>query len=152
MANSTNQILWGALLSSLAIYLGVAFAVAPSQTPREDADMMGFALLGMTFTTAFASVIIRSKMLVEPIRSGEIDPRSAEGMQRAFVPFMLCLVLSEAIGIFGLVLSLLAGDPLYAVPFVAVGAALMLYHRPTARALEPPRSGALRGLDSTPIT
>ena len=62
-------------------------------------------------------------------------------MARAFTPFVLNLVLSESIGIYGLVLSFLSADPSYVFAFGAGAIALLWVHRPTAPDLVPPPGG-----------
>ena len=153
MATATNRIIWAALVASLFVYGAVAFVVAASRPPAEaPSPRLLAALLGVVaLTTGLATIMIRGRMLVVPIARGELDPRSPSGGQRAFVPYILCLALTESIGLYGLVLSLLAGNARWSLPFLAVALALMLVHRPTAPELRSPQSGASAHLDATPI-
>jgi hypothetical protein len=61
-------------------------------------------------------------------------------------------VLSESVGIYGLVLALLSGYPGYSVAFTCVALVLMYVHRPTARDLTPAIGDGYPGNDPTPIT
>jgi F0F1-type ATP synthase membrane subunit c/vacuolar-type H+-ATPase subunit K len=153
MDTRNNRIVWWALLSTLVVYGVVAFVVAPTTGPREGmptpllAGMLGVVAV----TTGLASIFVRGRALVGPIRSGDLDPRSPEGLQRAAGPYIVCLVLAESVGLFGLVLALLAGRPGFALPFLAGAFALMVVHRPSASELQPSRGGPHAHLDSSPI-
>jgi hypothetical protein len=153
MANTTNRLIWWALIASIGIYAAVAYMIAGVQEPRDGTyvHVMAAALGVVSMTIAVVTIFIRGRMLVGPIKRGELDPRTPAGLQRAFVPFLLCLVLSESVGIYGLVLALLSGISLYAAPFLVIATVLLLIHRPTAPELVPPRSGAAGHLDASPI-
>ena len=138
MGNSTNRILWGALVASLLIYLVVAFVAAPEGNPDFPVGIMAMTLAALSVATAVGTFVYRKSALAGPIQRGEIDPSSQEGMAKAFPPFIVCLVLSESVGIYGLVLAFLAGEGAYAVPFVLAGVALLYLHRPTAPDLHVP--------------
>ncbi|MBW2421929.1 MAG: hypothetical protein JRH19_25565 [Deltaproteobacteria bacterium] len=122
MANFTNRILWWCLVLVISIGIGAG------------------------------SLLYRRHALSGPIQSGKLDPSRPEGLEKAFLPFMINLVLSESVGIFGLVLSFLSGQPAYSIAFAAGALVLMYLHRPTARDLVPPISGSQRGLNPKPIT
>lgn len=153
MANATNRLIWWALLSAIVVYGVVSFTVAPSLDVAVDTDvrLVAVALGVVSLSTAVATIFIRGRMLVGPIQRGDLDPRRPEDMQRAFVGFLLCMVLTESIGIYGLVVALLSGNGIGSVPFLAVAFGLMLVHRPTAGDLRPPAGGAHGYLDSAPI-
>jgi len=143
MANATNQLVWWSLVVSLLVYLGVAHVVAlEAGSASASAPLLRslFALIGLG--VAFGTIAYRRQALVEPIRSGRLDPRSGEGQQTAFRVLVVNLALSESVGIFGLVLALLSGDPRQSWPFVVGALILMFVHRPTASDLVPPASGA----------
>lgn len=153
MANATNRIIWWALFSALFVYAVIAFVVAPTMSIDAGANVLLIAVaLGVvSLSTAVATIFIRGRMLVGPIQSGALDPRKPEDMQRAFVGFILCIVLTESIGIYGLVLAMLSGNGTWALPFLAVALMLMGVHRPTAGDLRPPAGGPNAHLDSAPI-
>ncbi len=152
MANPVNRMLWWALTMSLPIYVVVAHVanVQPSETAQIPLLTGIFAV--MSFGLAAGTVLYRRVALVRPIQTGALDPSTPAGAQKAFTPFILNLVLSEAVGIYGLVLSFLSGNPLFSLVFSLAAFLLMWIHRPTAPALTPPLAPHQRGLDSTPIT
>lgn len=153
MDTHINRIVWWSLLSALVVYGVVAFVIAPAIGPRENMPTPVLAgVFGVVaVTTGLASIFVRGRALVGPIRSGALDPRSPEGLQRAAAPYIACLVLAESVGLFGLVLAMLSGRPGFALPFLAGAFALMVVHRPTAAELQPPRGGPHAHLDSSPI-
>lgn len=140
MANPTTRVLWWALVASLFVYVGVALVVAPDGTPSPVAGALAPVLGVVAVGLGIGTIVYRRRALVEPIQSGRLDPRTPEGMGRALPAFILNVVLSESVAIFGLVLSLLAASPFYAVAFAAGALVLMVVHRPTASELEPPIS------------
>ena len=98
---------------------------------------MFLSLAGISVATAVGTVVYRRRALVVPIQSGSFDPNTAEGLAKAFTPFILNLVLTESIAIYGLVLAFLSHKPLFAFPF-ALGALVLMYvHRPSAPDLAP---------------
>lgn len=153
MDTPSFRIVWWALLSTLLVYLGVAFGVAPTIGLDGDAPLplLAGVLGAVAVALAVASVVVRRRALAGPIQSGALDPATPEGRQRATAAYVVCLVLSESIGLFGLVLALLAGDGTWSLPFVAAAFVLILVHRPSASELQPPRGGPRAHLDSRPI-
>jgi hypothetical protein len=97
------------------------------------------------------TVILRRRALVGPIQSGRLNLTTPEGQARAFTPFILNLVLSESVGIFGLLLAFLSGQPVYSIVFSAGALFLLFVHRPNAPDLVAPLSGEHRVVDSNPI-
>ena len=140
----TLRILWIALLASQVIYLVVAFILpAGSAADPGTVDTLSFLLGGVAISIAAGTLVYRRRALVAPIQTGRVDPNTPEGFPKVFVPFVLNLVLSESIAIYGLVLVLLSHDPLRALPF-AIGAFVLMYlHRPMAPDLVPPSTAGV---------
>lgn len=140
MANPTCRIIWWALVASLLAYVLLAHVaeVPPSPTAPIPllAQVFGLLALGIGIGT----VVYRRRALSAPIRAGQLDPSTPEGQQVAFQRFLILLVLSESVGIYGLVLSFLSGQSLYSVLFCGAALLLMVLHRPTASDLQPPLS------------
>jgi hypothetical protein len=97
------------------------------------------------------SMMYRRRALSGPIQAGELDLTDPDGQQRAYQAFMLNLVLSETVGIYGLALAFLTGNPSFSVVFSGGALLLMYLHRPTAPDLVPPPTARGRSTDSTPI-
>ncbi len=150
MANPQNRALWWALVASLLIYVVVAHAVNVPPGPDVQVRVVAPILALLSVGFGVGSLIYRRRALSAPIQSGELDPATAEGRQRAFVPFVLNLVVSETVGVYGLVLAFLSGDPAYSMLFSSAALVLMFFHRPTAPDLVPPLSGHPRADDPRP--
>jgi F0F1-type ATP synthase membrane subunit c/vacuolar-type H+-ATPase subunit K len=151
MNTPVNRILWWALSVSLLVYMVVAHVVPAQEGAGEIADLLFPVFALISLGVGGGTVYYRRIALANPIRSGALDPTTPEGRQRAFQPFIINLVLSESVGIYGLVLAFLSGNPMFAVGFGVFGLLLLYLHRPTAPDLQPPPSLHGRGEDPTPI-
>ncbi len=153
MKNPIYRILWAALLGSALINIGIAFALAPSMGSSEalPIPLLRLVFAGISLALGVGSLAFRKRALVQPIARGELDPDSEEGRARAMTPFVLNLVLSEAVGLFGLVLALVSGQPFEAVGFGLAAGVLIVLHRPVAQDLAPQSDPNRRGSDPTPI-
>lgn len=140
MANITSRILWWALVVSVLIYVAVAYFVQIPQDPGFDASQLMPIFVAISAATAVGTIIFRRRALSDPIQARELDPSTPEGLAKAMTPYLVNLVLSESIGVYGLVLAFLSGEPLYSVCFSAAAIALLFVHRPTAPDLVPPMS------------
>ena len=140
MNNPVCRLLWWSLVASLVIYAIVAHLVELSASPTTPISLITFVFAGLSVAIAIGTVVYRRRALVGPIQSRELDLATPEGLRAAFQPFIINLVLSESVGIYGLVLSFLSGQPLYAVAFSVGAIALMYVHRPTASDLQSPMS------------
>jgi hypothetical protein len=149
MATATNRILWWSLVLSLVIYVGVAAQAGRAEPVDVSALLPVFVAISVGIGAG--TFLHRRRFLSEPIQSGRLDPTTPEGQQQAFKVFMIDLVLSESVGIYGLVLSILSGRLWYSVAFSAAAIGLLVIHRPTAPDLVPPSPATDRSLDSTPI-
>lgn len=151
MANLQNRLLWWTLMGSLVAYTAVAHVVEMAPEEPMDVDLLLALFVGLSLAVAVGSLAYRRRALAGPIASGALDPSTPGGQVRAFQPYILNLVLSESIGIYGLVLTFLSGDTVYALGFCIAAAVLLFLHRPTAPDLSPPSGGSRRGSDATPI-
>lgn len=140
MANLTCRLLWWTLVVSLALYVVVAHVARVAPDPHARIAVLAPVLVVVAGVTAIGTIVFRRRALSGPIQAGRLDPSTPEGFQAAFTPFILNLVLTESIGIYGLVLAFLSGQPRYSIGFSAAAIALMFVHRPTARDLVPPMS------------
>ena len=143
--------LWWSLVASLLIYVVVAYVVVIPSSPTAPVEYLVPVFALLCFAIAAGTLRYRRKALVRPIQTGELDTATPQGLERAFKPFMINLVLSESVGIYGLVLAFLSGSPMYSLAFAAAALVLMYLHRPTAPDLVSPISGHTRGIDSNPI-
>ena len=110
MANRANRLLWWFLFSSLLVYLVLAHVVSLPANPDLPISLLLTMFGAVAIVTTIGSLVYRRHALVGPIQRGEIDLTSPEGQGRAVQPFILGLVLSESVGIYGLLLALLSGQ------------------------------------------
>jgi hypothetical protein len=131
-----NSMIWAMLCLSQAIYILVGFHKPPSPSPQDVSSTMFPPLLLVAGGLAAGTVWWRRRALVRPIERGDLDPGTPEGQARAFPAFLINLVLSESVAIYGLVLTFLSDDVRYVVGFVGAGLTLMFIHRPFAPELQ----------------
>ena len=130
----------------------LAFFTARPETGGEaPLEVLVPAFGGLSLAIGVGTVVYRRIGLVGPIQSGSLDPSTPEGLQAGFQVLIILWVLSESVGIYGLVLSFLSGNPLFSVLFSAAALALLFVHRPTAADLQPPTSPTDRATDARPI-
>ena len=154
------RILWGALLVSQAIYVGMLVAGVIERPEQPPDPMMLPALIGAAMTTAIASFFVP-----EIIRRGAIarmaielhdvpDPEAPLGFRGAaptvrayahpkkvidqalpmgFAPFIISLAMGEAVSLFGLVAGVLGHPPTHWAGFFALGMTLTAIRFPTTR-------------------
>jgi hypothetical protein len=122
------------------VYVVVAHVAQVAPSPNAPVSLLLPVFAGVSGAIAAGTIVFRRRALAGPIQAGRLDPSTPEGFQAAFTPFILNLVLSESVGIYGLVLAFLSGQPLYSIVFSAAAIALMVVHRPTAPDLVPPIS------------
>ena len=151
MSNHTFRVLWWAFVISLFVNVLVAHVAPLPVSPLAPIALLAPLFAAVTAAIAVGTVVYRRRALAGPIQSGHLDPRTPMGFRRALQPFIVNLALSESVGIYGLVLALLSGEPDYSVAFTAVALVLVYVHRPTARDLTPPIGLGSGGNDPTPI-
>lgn len=141
MANPTCRVLWWALVFSLLVYVVVAHVAQVTPNPNAPpVSVLVPVFAALSGAIAIGTIIFRRRALSGPIQAGRLDPSTPQGLQAAFTPFILNLVLSESVGIYGLVLAFLSGRPIYSIVFSAAAIGLMFVHRPTAPDLIAPMS------------
>ena len=133
------RILWLVLLISQVVYLVVAHILPrESDSSSMNVTLVSIALAVVSIGLAAFTLVWRRRMLVAPIQAGQLDPNTPEGFPKAYVPFLMNVVLTESIAVNGFVIALLSHEPVRAYPFAIAAFALMYYHRPTAPDLSPP--------------
>jgi hypothetical protein len=138
-------------VASLFVYIVIAHVADVPPRPDLPIALLTAIVTFLSIAVGAGSLIFRRLALSNPIRSGTLDPATPEGLQRAALPFTLNLVLSESVGIYGLVLAFLSGTPIYSIAFSGAALVLMFLHRPTAPDLVPPLSSRQRAEDASPI-
>jgi hypothetical protein len=158
-----QMLVWTVLTLSIVLYGAVAFAVAGSRegselgaTLRPLFYLAGLCAAGLSWVlhrrarsaalprgTAPASdppagsrdALLRGnpEVLAQFERLPERERRALTTAVRGFTPWMLCLVLNEAVAILGLVLALLAGTSADVIPFTLAALILNAAMRPDNR-------------------
>jgi len=130
-------VVWACLVVSLFIYGAMPLMLQPPQAPPPppQASFIG-ALAFVGLMTAVATILLRRFAIVQPVRSGNMDITTTAGAARFFTISLLTWVLSESIGIYGLVSFFLYRVAALLYPFLAVAFLLMIFHAP--------RTGSLR--------
>jgi hypothetical protein len=136
---TTNRIIWAALCLAQLTYVAVVFQIEPTENPPDVSSTMLPALVVLGLTIATGTIWWRKHALVGPIRSGKLDLSTLEGQAHSFAPFILNLMLSEAVAIFGLVLTIRSSEGSYVLGFVAASLGLMFIHRPFALDIQSPQ-------------
>ena len=144
VATLANRLIWWLVFTSPLTYIYAVDALPPGDDPRDVIALEFPVLLLVSLLIAGGTIYWRKRALVDPIRAGEIDLSTPEGLGRAFTPFMLNVALSSAIAIFGLALTIWSDISGYTLAFCTASMVLMYSHRPTAEDLQPPRSGDSR--------
>ena len=131
----SRWIIWGALVSSLSLYVGIALVIQPCGGCP---PALLAAMASVAGTTALASVVIRVRLLVRPAHAGRLDLRQPEGAQRFLVISILTWALSESVAIYGFACFMLSGSFAVMLPFIAASLALFAYHAPRLAPLSSP--------------
>ena len=136
------QVIWGALLFSLAVYVLVCKLVEEQNIetatiPDLSLDTLKFALYGASFITLVIANFLK-KILLNPDKEMKWlkaqqnisihNQHPAVGRYTAVI--IILAALSESIGIYGVVLFLLSKNSLVLYQFITVSAAAMIYFRP----------------------
>jgi hypothetical protein len=129
-------VVWACLILSLFIYGAMPFLLPPPPTPPPELQVVFVGALAFVgLLTATATIFLRRFALLRPAQTGTLNIDTQAGFARFFTISMLVWVLSESIGIYGLVLFFLYRvlGPLYS--FLAVAVLLLVFHAPRTDSL-----------------
>lgn len=125
-ARRSNWVVWGCLLLSQLIYVGIAASRFVTPPPRQPPAVFAIALGVVAVATGLGAHFCWRRSRGAGRAAHEPPPTQ----QIAFTFFLLACVLDESIGVYGLVMAFL-GAPLETwAPFNAAAIALLLIHRP----------------------
>jgi hypothetical protein len=125
----TLRIIWRVLLGSLALYSLMPWFVR-IEGDREPMGTLLLALMGVSALTAVGTLLARERLLVAPMRSGELSLATAEGQARITTTCIRLWALSESIGLYGVVVYYLSGEARYLYLFLMAAVGLFFAHRP----------------------
>jgi len=140
-------IIWASMLGSLFIYVFICHLcgdqIRRAASPNFPLDLIRSILYGLAIFTIFLTHILRKFMLTA--RSEGSGPMSLKSSLLSNQPSFLAkyttavivsLVLSESIGIYGVVLFLLGDDFRTLYIFIGISALAMFFYRPKREELE----------------
>ena len=148
------KIVWGAMVLSVGVYAAIAWMVAERASgddPGRLAVALGAVSAGLFITQIKIYQNLKDEKLfprILDLGSWALKPEAAEQLQelqvpergiqlilQAYVIFGIVIwALAEAVAVFGLVLSLISGDPRYMGAFGAAALAQLIWFRPRERA------------------
>ena len=140
-------IIWGAIFGSLFIYVFICHqfgdGMRPNASPNIPLDLIRNVLYGVAILTLIGTRFLRKFMLAG--RSGGSGPMSVKTdspsnqsslIGKYAVAMMVSLVLSESIGIYGLVLFFLGDSFRTLYIFIGISALAIFLYRPKREELE----------------
>ena len=143
MVGSRNSLwaLWAAFFAVLALDALLLAAGLPTRADvwyDAEASVVLLVLGLLALVAGVGTFALRETLVGRDLRSGAIDPSTADGFQRVrralAALWSLCLVIAGL----GNVLAWGVAKPLSAAPFLAGAATLLIVHAPRARFFERP--------------
>jgi hypothetical protein len=119
-------LVWLALLNAVLLYGVVSFLVARPAAEPSPIPAGLFPALGVLLA---AAAVFSPRFLPDSSPSRDSEGRSAPAVGIRTKEFVMW-ALDESVAVVGLVAALLGGDPKLVVPYVVVGAGLLVLHRP----------------------
>jgi len=138
-------------LTTPVVFVIVSFAVAPLQAGPEggEMDMMLPVFSMVSLMTLVAIPIVRKVGRggaslgpgaiphgLSPLEREEVDKEVQRALEIVFKCTMLGFAMAEAVVIYGFLVSFLLADPLYSLPFAAVGWLALLLQWPRTSMVE----------------
>lgn len=138
----TLRILFGALLSSLAIYAGLTFIIKPPAGFAPDPSTANLPFIFAIPALGILPVIsiLRQLLFWRPLKNGDIA--AAQLMPRFFTVSITSWALCESIAIFGLVIHMTSFNQPVALAFIAAAALAMLSLAPIKLPRPNPNTGS----------
>jgi len=130
-------VIWGAILASLAIYFVICFIIKKELqlniAPNFPLETIKYALFGWSFITLCAVHYLR-KFLLKTGSSVINSNRTSSPQQPAVGKYTVIIIITsallESIGIYGVVLFLMAKDTLSLYQLLFISAVAMIHFRP----------------------
>lgn len=132
----TTTILAAAIAASVPIYMVVAWLVAPTvATASGNAELVPL-LAGIFMVLSAGHLVLAQLLFASRVRAAEKLPTPVERLAAYRVAVIIAFALREAVAIYGLVLTLLGGDPRWCLGFGAVALVSMVLGWPRRTAME----------------
>jgi len=123
------KLIWSAVVAFLALHFVVLQVLSQTQAPATEADLSNVDQMLIPLTCVSVIMLVAA-ILLPPIiwKSANKNLMQSENPQNRiksyFVPFLMRLLLTESVSIYGLILSLTSSSPTYflyfSVPVVIV--------------------------------
>lgn len=130
-------LLWGAIFASLGIYFVVCSSIEKNLQINIDIDFpletLKYTFFGISFITLFVVHYLRKFLLrpTNPVSSSrQTQPVKHPALVKYTVAILITSALLESIGIYGVVLFLLAKDTSSLYQLLIISAVAMLFFRP----------------------
>ena len=130
MTLETQRIIWRALLASLALYGTFPWFIRLERSAESLDPLFLRMIMGVAFCIGIGSLAARQVLLVRPIRAGELIPNTDAGLARVGRISIVLWALSEAVGLYGLMLYMLSGEARHLYLFLMAATGLFFAHRP----------------------
>ncbi len=133
--HKTNTIIWAALFGSLLVYFVLAFTLGGKTEPEasQGMDVIAYSLMVVSVFLLVLIFTIR-KMRLSVTKDKPLSHTPTEAFRRALLQFRITLIitlaLSEAIGLYGLVMAFIGPSLTYLYLFIGFAAALFILFRP----------------------
>lgn len=133
---ATLKIIWGAILFSLLLYLGAGLYLSKNLSGGLSDPGTVSLLRAVLFAVSLVTLAVTKILRVKSFANARARGREGEGKNVGSAvgiyatATIVSLALSESIGIYGLVLSLLGGSTTDLFILVGLAAAAMVYYRP----------------------
>jgi F0F1-type ATP synthase membrane subunit c/vacuolar-type H+-ATPase subunit K len=131
----TTNIIAAAIAASVPIYMVIAWLVAPTLEKSEGGELVPL-LAGIFAVLSAGHLVLAQVLFASRVRAAEKLPTPEERLASYRVTVIIAFALREAVAIYGLVLSLLSGDPRWCLGFGAVALASMALGWPRRSAME----------------
>ena len=127
-------VIWGAILASLGMYLVVCLFIIGKELkididPNLPLEKIKYALFGASFITLFAVHYLR-KFLLKDKKPSQTPSPQHPAVARYTVIVVITSAILESIGIYGIILFLLAKDTLSLYQLLIISAVAMIHFRP----------------------
>jgi F0F1-type ATP synthase membrane subunit c/vacuolar-type H+-ATPase subunit K len=134
-ARTTNIIAF-AIAAAVPIYIVVAWLVAPTVATAPGYEELVPLLAGIFAVLSAGHLVLAQVLFASRVRAAEKLPTPEERLASYRVTVIIAFALREAVAIYGLVLSLLGGDPRWCLGFGAVALVSMALGWPRRSVME----------------
>jgi hypothetical protein len=108
------------LAASVVVYMLIAWLVAPITASPESANTDIAVMAGAVAVLSFGHLVVAHFLFARGVRSAEKRRRPVERLSGYRVAIIISFAVRESVAIYGLILSLLSGDPMWCLAFGVV--------------------------------